>query len=299
MTGLSVADRFFLRRLCVAAGLLALSGGALAQAAPAAPADHPALPAACRVPGFRGAASPQGADAQMHIVNTGQPCAIPNYGFPAEQRNPAYAGVITKLPVAGKVEFVPPRAIYTPAAGFAGEDQFEYEASAEGLSRPLRVRVRVFVSGAPAASPGPAQSATGDAAAPKITMIYMGGNDCPPCVAWRREELPKLEAAPAFRAIEFIYVQKMIQSAVPPLFFLPEAARPYKPLLDQSGGGMSGSPQVAVLVNGEIHDYYYGRRSAEEVLAMIDAINRRTPYPFDRCLRRTDRMSCAEVIRKP
>ena len=28
-----------------------------------------------------------------------------------------------------------------------------------------------------------------------VQLVWMGGNDCPPCVAWRRDELPKLQAS--------------------------------------------------------------------------------------------------------
>ncbi len=35
--------------------------------------------------------------------------------------------------------------------------------------------------------------------APRIHIIYMGGDDCPPCVAWRSNELPKLRQTKAFR----------------------------------------------------------------------------------------------------
>ena len=60
----------------------------------------------------------------------------------------AYAGSITKPPQTGTAQFVPPRALYTPGAGFEGEDAFEYEATAlgpAGNALRLRVRVKVFV----------------------------------------------------------------------------------------------------------------------------------------------------------
>jgi hypothetical protein len=103
---------------------------------------------ACRVPAFRGAASPQGADAEMHIVNTGRACAISNYGMFTERQNPAFSGQITRAPTTGTAEFKPPRAVYTPEPGFEGEDYFEYEATAKGSNESallFRVRVKVYV----------------------------------------------------------------------------------------------------------------------------------------------------------
>ena len=127
---------------------------------------------------------------------------------------------------------------------------------------------------------------------PKIMMINMGGADCPPCEAWRRFDLPKLRAEPAFQNVEFVHVEKSIPSAVPPHFFLPHAVKPFKAKLDAASGGMSGSSQVAILVNGEVYDYYFGNRPADDVLRMIRSIQTNAAYPFERCLQRRDRQHC-------
>ena len=105
-------------------------------------------------------------------------------------------------------------------------------------------------------------------------------------------ELPKLRAHPDFKDVQFIHVEKAVMSAVPPRFFLPAEAIPYKAKLDAASGGMSGSPQVAVLVNGEVYDYFLGTKSAEEVLLMIRSIQTDTPYPFERCIQRRDSRHC-------
>jgi hypothetical protein len=121
---------------------------ALAALVPASAAWAQAAPPACRVPVFRGATLPAGADAEMHVVNTGQPCTIANWGMFTERQNPAYAGEITRAPANGMAEFKSPRAAYTPKPGFAGEDYFEYQANAKGQSENallFRVRVKVFV----------------------------------------------------------------------------------------------------------------------------------------------------------
>ncbi len=127
---------------------------------------------------------------------------------------------------------------------------------------------------------------------PKITIVNMGGNDCPPCLAWRRFDLPKLQAEPEFQGVQFIHVEKSIMSAVPPRFFLPEEAKPYKPVLDAASGGMRGSPQVAVVVNDQIYDYFYGARAAEDYVRMIQSIRTGSTYPFPRCLKRRDAQHC-------
>ena len=38
---------------------------------------------------------------------------------------------------------------------------------------------------------------------PDIHLIWMGGDDCPPCKAWRTTELPQLLAAPDFKGVRF------------------------------------------------------------------------------------------------
>ena len=120
---------------------------------------------------------------------------------------------------------------------------------------------------------------------PVVHVVYMGGDDCPPCKAWRESELPKLEKTAAFKSIRFTYVLKSIRSAVPARFFLPLEVRPYKEQLDEASAGRTGSPHFALLVNGVVHDYYFGTRSAASVEEMILAVQHGDPYPFTRCLK--------------
>lgn len=129
---------------------------------------------------------------------------------------------------------------------------------------------------------------------PSIHIIYMGGNDCPPCVNWRRFELPKLESSDDFKGVKFTHVLKTIKSPVPPNFFLPADARPYKEKLDLASAGHGGSPQTAVMVDGEVYDYFYGTRTAEAYLIMLSAIKNNTKYPFDRCIRRGSELYSCE-----
>ncbi len=118
-----------------------------------------------------------------------------------------------------------------------------------------------------------------------VQLVWMGGDDCPPCVAWRKDELPKLQESAEFKGITFSYVIKMIRSPVPSSFFLPTAVKPFKDKLDYASSGRSGSPQAALLVNGEVVDYFHGTRSAEEIESMLFAIRTGTKYPFERCLK--------------
>lgn len=120
---------------------------------------------------------------------------------------------------------------------------------------------------------------------PTIRLVWMGGNDCPPCVAWRREELPKLKELREFKYVKFSYVTKTIKSAVPPRLFLPDDVSQFKEKLDSASNGISGSPQVALIVNDEVYDYFTGTRSAIDIARMIRSVQDKEPYPFVRCIK--------------
>jgi hypothetical protein len=120
-----------------------------------------------------------------------------------------------------------------------------------------------------------------------VIFVHMGGNDCPPCVAWRANELPKLQASEQFKRIRFAYVVKTVKSPVPAAAFLPAELRPFKEQLDYASGGRSGSPQQAFIVNGKVYDYWFGAKGAHDIDAAVAAILNGTAYPHGRCLKRT------------
>lgn len=136
----------------------------------------------------------------------------------------------------------------------------------------------------------------GGNARPEVHVIYMGGNDCPPCVAWRRTEFPKLERTAVFKTIRFTFADKLIRSGVPPAFLMPADAKPFKDKLDKASAGTTGSPHVALFVNGEIYDYYFGVRSAEDFEQMLLAAQGSGRYPFKRCLQLDAKRKCAESV---
>ena len=130
----------------------------------------------------------------------------------------------------------------------------------------------------------------------RIRFIHMGGNDCPPCVAWRAMELPKLEKSPTFPAIRYSHVVKAIRSPVPSAFFLSAELKPLKAKLDHASAGKSGSPHQVLLVDGEVHDYWFGTLDAAQIEARIAAITGGTEYPGPRCTRLSEHSVrvCAE-----
>jgi hypothetical protein len=79
----------------------------------------------------------------------------------------------------------------------------------------------------------------------EVLFVYMGGSDCPPCRGWRAVDLPKFQASPEFKHIEFAFDIKNVEAPVPPTMFLPESVKPYKSILDEASGGGAGSPRTA------------------------------------------------------
>lgn len=120
---------------------------------------------------------------------------------------------------------------------------------------------------------------------PTVHFVWMGGPDCPPCVGWRLFELPKLQKTAEFQAIKYHYVTKSISASVPPAFFMPDELRPFKNKLDKASGGGFGSPQAALIVDGEVYDYFWGVRTAEEIEMMLKAVRTGSAYPFRRCVK--------------
>jgi hypothetical protein len=152
------------------------------------------------------------------------------------------------------------------------------------MRRPACLAFFLFAAGLAGAQP----------AARDIHLIHMGGDDCPPCVQWRSAELPKLQRTPVFASIRFSYVRKPVRGSVPAAHLLPEEVRPLKPLLDAASGGNTGSPQTAIVVDGRVHDYYFGARSAADMEQMLLAIRERSAYPFPRCVRRGAGKACED-----
>lgn len=129
---------------------------------------------------------------------------------------------------------------------------------------------------------------------PLVHIIYMGGNDCPPCVVWRALELPKLEKSDEFKSFKFSFVTKSVRSAVPSSIFLPVEVKPYKQKLDYATGGRGGSSQTVLMADGEVYHHFYGSRTAEQYVNMALAIQNGTPFPESRCTRR-NQTSCVEA----
>ncbi len=129
----------------------------------------------------------------------------------------------------------------------------------------------------------------------EVHVVYMGGNDCPPCVAWRRSELPLLQEMEVWKTVKFSYVSKSVRTPVPPVDALPEEVRPLKAKLDVASGGNIGSPQIAFVVDGEVFDYFFGGPTALEMETRILAAQSGKGYG-KRCVERGPKWSCTKPL---
>ena len=130
---------------------------------------------------------------------------------------------------------------------------------------------------------------------PHIHVVYFGGNDCPPCVVFRGTEFIKLQKSAAFSKMEWTYVTKAIGSGVPSSFFLPEKIKHLRDKLNEATNGNRGSAQVVILVNGEVHDVFFGSKDAafyEQMVASV--LDGKTAYPGERCVKHYTNWICSK-----
>ncbi len=124
---------------------------------------------------------------------------------------------------------------------------------------------------------------------PQVDFVHLGGNDCPPCVWWRQNELPKLEAMPEFKRMRVTHVTKNVKSPVPPAFFFPSEIKHLQPVLVEASSGLSGSPHQALLVDGKVVDYWWGtsagKGNADEVARLVRAIENGEPFGRETCVK--------------
>jgi hypothetical protein len=140
----------------------------------------------------------------------------------------------------------------------------------------------------------PLGAAAQSSAAPSIQFIVFSGSDCPPCNAWQAADLPKLKAMEVYKSIQYIHANKSIRSQVPARFFLPEPIKHLKEKLDAASGGQTGSPLATLVVNGVVHDFWWGTAGSDPVLMekKIQSILQGSPYPVPRCLEMDGQRGC-------
>ena len=127
----------------------------------------------------------------------------------------------------------------------------------------------------------------------RIHVVYFGGSDCPPCVAFRAAEFPKFKNSAEFSSVEWTFIPKVIKSPIPSSFFLPDDIKPLRDVLLKATGGSTGSAQVIIFLDGQVHDVFFGSKdSAFYQQAVRSILQGKESYPTERCVEREKGWAC-------
>jgi len=109
---------------------------------------------------------------------------------------------------------------------------------------------------------------TSAVAAAPLTIVYIGGADCPPCASWKTKYKARWMASPEFRRIRWIEVE-------PPRLREAYQARfwegPLEPIFAQLPQRF-GTPRFLVVQNGQIIDNQLGVSSWLRVLSEVKTL---------------------------
>src|SRR5476649_801210 len=95
-----------------------------------------------------------------------------------------------------------------------------------------------------------------------LTIIYVGGEDCPPCHYWKAKYKAEWLASPEFQKVQWIEVEShQLKEAYQARFWEGKL----KPILDQLPR-KSGTPRFLVVRDGQVIDNQLGSNSWSRVL---------------------------------
>ena len=83
----------------------------------------------------------------------------------------------------------------------------------------------------------------------KLTVVYVGADDCAPCIRWRRERKPEFQASLAFERVEYREIIATNRATALEDKFWPENLRHLRAVVQKGGGGV---PYWIVMRQGRI-----------------------------------------------
>ena len=92
------------------------------------------------------------------------------------------------------------------------------------------------------------------AAADRVTVIYVGGWDCPPCTAWKNQEKPGWLASDLHRQVRYVEIESPRLKEAYQDRYWPEEL---KPVLEQVPR-KTGTPRFLVVKGGKIVSNEFG-----------------------------------------
>lgn len=83
----------------------------------------------------------------------------------------------------------------------------------------------------------------------KLTVVYVGADDCAPCIRWRRERKPEFQASLAFERVEYREIIATNLATALEDKFWPESLRHLRAVVQKGGGGV---PYWIVMRQGRV-----------------------------------------------
>lgn len=98
-----------------------------------------------------------------------------------------------------------------------------------------------------------------------LTIVYVGGWDCAPCLRWKNNYKAEWLASPEYRKVRWVEVDApRLREAYQPRYW-PDAL---KPILEQLPR-KNGTPRFLVVLDGRVIDNQYGGNNWPIILADI------------------------------
>ena len=115
----------------------------------------------------------------------------------------------------------------------------------------------------------PGDVAGGRAAHRGVTFVYVGADDCPPCQAWRKSELPRFEASTLRQRVDFRSVLAAHWSYVGDPYYWPAELAWIRADTDIA----RGAPQYVVAKDGKVLLRSFGTGSWKtKVLPLLERL---------------------------
>ena len=96
---------------------------------------------------------------------------------------------------------------------------------------------------------GPARAASSD-----LTVIYVGGGDCPPCTQWKNTQKPRWLASPEYRKVTWVEVESPHLKDAYKERYWPAELRPVLAELPRK----TGTPRFLIVRDGEVLSNEFG-----------------------------------------
>jgi hypothetical protein len=112
---------------------------------------------------------------------------------------------------------------------------------------------------------------SGASARHDVTLVYVGADDCPPCISWQRGAGASFRASPEFAQLTYREVKSPTLLDVLKDEYWPHDLRAYRDRLDRG----AGVPLWLVVVDHEIVEHGFGAaRWSEAILPRLKSLLR-------------------------